>query len=420
MRRRISSFHLTKAAHLSLGKKPIVIRRLTPLTFLQVLFQTATNFLQGLYPPLENIDEALSTEELANGTDISDPLNGHQFILVHGEDKKSPDTIWIKGDDSCPAYETATAAYSESEEYQQISQATSSFYSRFEPLLAPIMGASNVSYSHAYDVFDLLHVASIHNSSIAPEIDPSDLAQLRHLADHWEWNHNYNASAPDRSIGGASLAGGILQQLDAVVSDSAAVKFSLLAGSYDTFMSFFGLTDLHAVSDNFTGLPHYAATMAFELFTEGDDEVFPEDAERDLRVRFLFRNGTDASEDLNSYPLFGEDAEAHSYGEFKERLGGLAINDVAEWCGVCGAETSFCAAETAQAQADGGDSEAGSSGSGLSNAAAGGIGAGVTAAVFLAVGALVAVFMRRRSKTQAAVAVQREEKLRCDSSSESV
>ncbi|KAM0723569.1 hypothetical protein Q7P37_000556 [Cladosporium fusiforme] len=385
-----------------------------------VLFQTATNFLQGLYPPLEDIDEALATEELVNGTDVSDPLNGHQFILIHGEDKKSPDTIWIKGDESCPAYETATTAYEDSEEYQQTMEDTSSFYSRFEPLLADIMGAENVTYEYAYDVFDLLNVASVHNSSVAPEIESSDLDQLRYLANQWEWGHNYNASDADRSIGGMSLAGGILEQLDDVVSGSAAVKFSLLAGSYDTFMSFFGLTDLQSVSDNFTGLPHYAATMAFELFTDGDDETFPENADQDLRVRFLFRNGTDTTEDLNSYPLFGEDADDYSYGEFKDRLGGLAISNVAEWCSVCNADTYFCAAETAQAQASGDANEAESSSSGLSNAAAGGIGAGVTAAVLLAAGALVAVFMRRRSKKQAAVAVQREEKLRGDSSSENV
>lgn len=388
-----------------------------------VLFQTATNFLQGLYPPLEDIDEALSTEELVNGTEVSDPLNGHQFILIHGEDKKSPDTIWIKGDEACPIYETASAAYEDSEEYQQIMYDTASFYSSFEPLLADIMGAENVTYEHAYDVFDLLHVASIHNSSVASEIDSADLNQLRYLANQWEWGHNYNASDANRSIGGKSLAGGILDQLDEVVSDSAAVKFSLLAGSYDTFMSFFGLTDLHTLSDNFTGLPHYAATMAFELFTDGDDESFPENAEQDLRVRFLFRNGTDASEKLNSYPLFGEDADDYSYGEFKDRLGGLAINDVAEWCSVCEAETYFCAAETARAQSDGESGEAkpsGSSGSDLSNAAAGGIGAGVTAAVLLAVGALVAVFLRRRSQQKAVVAAQRDEKLRSDSSSENV
>ena len=142
-------------------------------------------------------------------------------------------------------------------------------------------------------------MASIHNESIAPEIEPSDLDQLRFLADQWEWNHTFNGTQAGRSIGGMALAGGILKHFDAVMSASAAVKFSLLAGSYDTFMSFFGLTGLQEVSENFTGLPDYASTMAFELSTPGDDEAFPTKIEEDLRVRFLFRNGTSESEDLD-------------------------------------------------------------------------------------------------------------------------
>lgn len=106
---------------------------------------------------------------------MSSPLNGQQFILIHGEATNSPDTIWIEGDDSCPAYESASATYKQSEEYQQVLAETAPFYSKFQPLLSDIMGAENVSYAKAYDVFDILNVASIHNESIAPEIGLSDL-----------------------------------------------------------------------------------------------------------------------------------------------------------------------------------------------------------------------------------------------------
>lgn len=366
-----------------------------------VLYQTATNFLQGLYPPLASLPGADSTEELTNGTETESPLGGYQFILVHGEDTTSPDTIWIKGDDGCPAYDDASDAYFNSTDYHDTLTSTADFYSTFVPLLGDIMGAENVTYRNAYDVFDLLNVASIHNASVAPEISAEDLNRLFTLANQWEWNRNYNASEPDRSIGGKALAGGFLRQMSSVIDGNARVKFSLMAGSYDTFLSFFGLADMQSVDVNFTGLPDYAASMAFEMYSEADNASFPSaNPEDDLLVRFLFRNGTDDSDELTPAPLFGlgQDSTTLSWGRFKQLMDEISITDVADWCTACGATEDFCVAATmatdaAESQSDGGSS---SSGSGLSNAAAGGIGAGVTLAVVALVAGLVWLLARRK------------------------
>ena len=361
-----------------------------------VLYQTATNFLQGLYPPLAAEDP----DVLGNGTEISGPLDGYQFILVHGEDTTSPDTIWLKGDDSCPAYDSASKAYAASAEYKSTLETSAPFYSKFPSQLGSIMGTDKVNYAHAYDVFDLLNVASIHNRTVvnAPfdyepfDISPSDLDQLRYYADSYEWHSNYNATNPDRSIGGMALAGGILQQLQSVVDKQAKTKFSLMAGSYDTFLSFFGLTNLTAASADFMGLPGYAASMAFELFT--DEEAFNVD---ELKVRFLFRNGTAEGEVIDAYALFGEKQVDMPWSSFAEKLGGRSINTVQQWCGLCGSEAAFCVAAN---QISSSPSVANSnSGSGLSNAAAGGIGAAVTLAVVGVVG--VALWLARRKKSQA-------------------
>lgn len=364
-----------------------------------VLFQTATNFLQGLYPPLDSLDSALAVETLTNGTETVSPLNGYQFILVHGEDTLTPDTIWIKGDDQCPVYSAAEASYADSEEFRTTYEETLPFYETMVPFLGDIMGAENVSYEQAYDVFDLLNVASIHNESVAERLAPEDLDQLRYLANQWEWNHNFNASMPDRSIGGMTLAGGLLRQLDSVVSGGARVKFSLMAGSYDTQMSFFGLTNLSAASPDFEGLPNYAATLAFELFVEDDDATaFSED---DLRVRFLFKNGTSDPE-LTPFPLFGGDDLSMPYADFVDELSSRAIMQVGEWCDRCASKAAFCdtASATSSSSSSSSSSAAASSGSssgsGLSNAAAGGIGAGVTLSVVALVGALAWVLTRRR------------------------
>lgn len=366
-----------------------------------VLMQTATNFFQGLYPPLDGA--AVSIDNLNNGTDVESPLEGYQYILIHGEGESDPDTIWIKGDDACPNYDVASKAYRASPEYAATLNASADFYSKFDSTLEPIMGAGNVTYAKAYDVFDLLNVASIHNKTVvtAPSetepftIDPADLDQLRYYANEWEWNHNFNASAPDRSIGGMSVAGGILNQLDTVVKGDAKVKFNLMAGSYDTMMSFFGLVNLSAASPDFMGLPNYAANMAFELFTE--NEAF---SEEDLMVRFLFRNGTGPDQDLEPFRLFGGDQLEIPYARFVDELSARAINSVEQWCGACASTESFCVAanQTAEAsEAQGGASSSGGSsgGDGLSNAAAGGIGAAVTLAV-VGLAALALWLVRRR------------------------
>lgn len=362
-----------------------------------VLFQTATNFLQGLYPPLDNSSSAI--ENLNNGTDIEAPLEGYQFVLIHGEGESDPDTIWIKGDDACPNYDVASRSYRNSAEYQATLEASADFYSKFEGTLAPIMGAENVSYAKAYDVFDLLNVASIHNRTVvtAPfetepfSIDSADLDQLRYYANEWEWNHNYNASEPDRSIGGMTLAGGILHQLDMTVKGSAKVKFSLMAGSYDTFMSFFGLANLTAASPDFMGLPNYAASMAFELFS--DEQHFKEE---DLMVRFYFRNGTGESQDLNPFPLFGEDRVDLPYAEFVRELRGRSIYSLEQWCATCAATEDFCVAANKTATAT--TSSDNGSDTNLSNTAAGGIGAAVTLAVVGLLGAVFWMVRRRKNK----------------------
>ncbi|KAF2227146.1 histidine phosphatase superfamily [Elsinoe ampelina] len=359
-----------------------------------VLYQTATNFLQGLYPPLGTINNEIGTEELTNGTSTTDPLNGYQYILVHGEDSNSPDTIWIKGDEQCPAWSSASKTYRTSPSYLDRLNSTASFYSQFEPILNPIMGAGNVSYKNAYDVFDLLNTASIHNATVAPRIPSDALDQARYLANEWEWNMNYNATQPSRSVGGAALAGGILAQMDAAVKSKATKqKFNLMAGSYDTFLAFFGRANLTAASDNFYGLPNYAATMAFELFSEADDAAFPTNVNDDLRVRFLFRNGSETS--LDAYPLFGQSQESLSYGQFVGEMSPRAVTSVPQWCSTCGSLADFCVAAN-QTNSAAADKATTTSASKMSNAAAGGIGAGVTLAVVAVLGGLAALLMRRR------------------------
>ncbi|KAK4161372.1 lysosomal acid phosphatase [Cladorrhinum sp. PSN259] len=304
-----------------------------------ILLNTATAFLQGLYPPL-NSDEFTAT--LTNGTKVSSPLSNYQYVTLHGVSNASPDTIWLKGDESCPAATKAQASYKQSEQYASLLKSTKPFYERMHPYVSSVLPdyalASSLSYEKAYDIFDLINVASIHNVTSAAEaknIPAEDLFQLRVLADSAEFNTNYNASQADRHIGARALAGTVLTHLSETVTKGNR-KFTLLAGSYDTFLSWFGWTELTSVDANFYGLPAYAGTMVFEVFTS-------DDANEEKRVRWLFRNGTEEGAELKQFPLFGKGKPDLSWTEFEETLKAKgSIGGAQEWCGACGSKEEFC------------------------------------------------------------------------------
>lgn len=273
------------------------------------------------------------------------------------------------------------------------------FYSQFVKPLDGILPAANVSYAQAFDVFDLLNVGRIHNDSVAEAVTADQLDQLRYYADSEELALNYNKTVPARSIGGMTLAGGILRQLDQTITTQGKLKLSLMAGSYDTMLSFFGLTNLTDLDPNFKGLPTYASNLAFELFTEADVDTFPSDP-ADLRVRFLFRNGTTT---LKTFPLFGNSEDTMSYADFKTQLGARAISNVKDWCAMCQSEADFCsldqyAASSSSSSNGAAKSGGGKSSSGLTVAQAGVVGAMTTLGVVALLGALAFLLTRRKSK----------------------
>ncbi|KAK6333985.1 hypothetical protein TWF696_002496 [Orbilia brochopaga] len=372
-----------------------------------VLANTATAFLQGLYPPLDQLDRQIATNTVNNGTEYTSPLNGYQYVLLHEPGTESPNTIWIKGDDGCPAVTASAATFETSEEFMTRDAATKSFYQEFWPQLSDVYDfeQSDLGYARAYDIFDLINVAQIHNSSTSENVTAEQLFQLRTLADSAEFGENFNASQPARSIHAQTLAGAILNQLNQTVTGKGKLKFSLLAGSYDTFLAFFGLTDLTAADPNFYGLPDYASTMAFEVLTDKDVDAFPSSID-DLKVRFLFRNGSDVGAPLKPFPLFGQKEETLAWTDFVTRVSQVAITSVEKWCSVCMSKQPFCAAYNPSlssgsipAQSTGGDAdiEMNMNEGGMSNALAGVIGAMVTLGT-VAVAGLFFFLLTRKKK----------------------
>lgn len=151
------------------------------------------------------------------------------------------------------------------------------------------------------------------------------------------------------------------------------------------------------------GIPDYASTMAFELFTDvAPANPFPKT--EDIKVRFLFHNGTTGSTSAPTrYPLFGQTALALSWNDFASGMNKFAIGDQGSWCAACGNRTGVCApvdssSSPSSPSSPNGKSEGGGDGGsgGLSRPVAGVIGAVVTLAVVLGIEGLVLLVMGLR------------------------
>ena len=279
----------------------------------------------------------LADQKLNNGSDSYAPLNGYQIVHLHAPATEAPSTIWIKGDEGCPALSTAAMTYEQSSEYLSTLASSGAFYQQFTGLLAKNLPANNISYEAAFTVYDLLNVANIHNASVSV---PSDqLNQLRYYSDASEFARNFNKTMPARAIGGMTLLGGLLQQLNTTVASRGQQKLALFFGSYATLFAFFGLTNLTDVSPDFKGCPQYASSFSLELYTEANMTTFPSNTD-DLRVRFLFKNGTDGT--LTQFPLFDLNQASLSWKDFNTQVDSRAIQTAGDWCARCQTTDGFC------------------------------------------------------------------------------
>ncbi|KAI1763454.1 phosphoglycerate mutase-like protein [Hypoxylon sp. FL1150] len=360
-----------------------------------VLQSSSLAFLQGVYPPAGS----LSVSKLANSSEVEAPLGGYQYIPVTSSSTASTSTDaesseWLQGGSGCGNAVVSSNNYFQSTEYLNTLSSTKSFYSNLSPIIGGLFSTSAATFKNAYTIFDYINVGRIHNSSIPSDdlLTDETVFQLRTLADNHEWNLAYNESDTIRAVAGATLAAQILQQLNSTLTGKGATPVSIQFGAYASFMSFFGLAQLHKVSVNFTGIVDYASSMAFELVTNAttiSSTSYP--AASDVSVRFLMANGTAAQNPLTAYPLFGQDDILLPWTTFASEMNKFAIGDTAAWCQACGNTTGVCASSTSSSSGDDSSSAtaASTSGNGISLPVAGVIGALVTLVVILGIEGLV-------------------------------
>jgi hypothetical protein len=231
----------------------------------------------------------------------------------------------------------------------------SDFYQSLDTSIFWNFNPDDISYYNAYLLYEYALYQYNHNSTFYNSISQSTMEQLYYLASRAEFLLNApNTGGTIAGISGQTLASFVLQQFQKIVaSQGESDKLTLLFGSYQPMLSFFALSSLSTgpAATLFTNIPQHGSIMAFELFSyqDGNDALnssspFPDLSE--LWVRFLFRNGTDDSQPLISYPLFGRgNSEVEmSWADFHAGMGGFALDGVGDWCDSCQSINLFCEA----------------------------------------------------------------------------
>ncbi|MCJ1364410.1 hypothetical protein MMC16_003521 [Acarospora aff. strigata] len=354
-----------------------------------ILMNSAQGFLQGLYPP---VGPNLASNKLRNGTVVQAPMNGYQLIPVQqvASGTASEDSAWLQGVSNCARATVSSNEYFQSEEYKQLLESTVDFYKTLTPVINGTFTGDQISYKNAYTIFDILNVAYIHNATInSSELLTDDvLFQARALANHHEWALSYNASDEIRAVSGAVLAAEVVHALNNTLTGAGKTKFNIQFGAYATFLSFFGLAELPAANTDFYGIPDYASTMTFELFTTGPATPFP--TADDVHVRFLFHNGTTSSgSEPTAYSLFGQQQSSLPWKTFADGMNKFAIGSQQQWCAACGNNTGICASSASSTSGSSTKASIPPSSGRISRPVAGVIGAIVTLAVILGIEALV-------------------------------
>lgn len=383
-------------------------------------------FFQGLYPPLGSLDSdevSVSEKEiiplsntLANGSELVGPLDGFQYIVSQGVDEsEAPDSIWIKGDETCPSFTNASNAYYKSDEFLKLNASTYDFYQNLSSAVGKGVPKWKLNYQNAYTVFDYINVNRIHNGTFANLISNETFDQVRYLQDLYTTRLNYNATNSNTTIGGQTLLSAMFTHLnESLVTKSPLL--TLFTGSYDTFSQFFGLAGLIDQDPvTFGGLVNYGASIVLELFQPNSST--------DAYVRFMLRNGTETTDELVTYNIFGQNS-SFLFTDFEEIVNKNSIGNLEQWCNSCEAWTlDLCSMYTPEyttfsklVDTEGSNvsletlkkalQDAAKGDSSLSLAGAGGIGAGVTIGVFLIAGLLFFAFRKFKKSPEPVLPVK--------------
>ena len=298
-------------------------------------------------------------------TQIEAPLSGYQYTQINAYGAYDPDYPYVAGNMNCQGWDEAAIEYILTEQFTNTLVESSSIYEKIAPEFLPELPQvedEQWSYVNAYAIYDWLNYQNMHNQTVmnyfnqsASDTGISYLDSLRHYADQQQFAQLGNLYATNNvthapwvegvtgsisTISGNMLAAKMALLLETnILTAGQNNKFNLLVGDFQPLVSFFALMGLPAQNSDFYGLPDFASTAVFEMYsdTTGSEALtFPSVDE--LWVRFYFRNGTDDT--YQAYSLFGlgPDQFEMRYGDFILAMQSYGIGNIGFWCQQCGPE----------------------------------------------------------------------------------
>ncbi|KAI9376381.1 histidine phosphatase superfamily [Aspergillus egyptiacus] len=369
---------------------------------------SAQAFMQGLYPPLdESFNASYFEQQLANGLATTAPLGGYQYPSIMTFGLEDPQSLTIAGQARCPLHASANIEYIGSKEFWHTYQESSVFYNHLHAMaLSGEFDTSASNYANATRISEFLDYQAVHNESLFHSLSREDVKRARWFAGKFVYETNGNTSSGNvvdgsiRTIAGQGLASSVLNAFETnIQARGVGGKMTLKFGGYETAVSFASLLGLaHERTSNFYSLPNLSASVILELFSLESENypTFPDPS--DLYVRFLLRNGTNAS--FVPYPLFGHSPSITSipFRDFQSEMQRITLGSTADWCRRCNSSAVFCSGVVKPARTGANRKDR----DGLNPAVAGVIGAVVTISLFglLAVCGFLTYFQRikRRRK----------------------
>ncbi|KAH7885139.1 histidine phosphatase superfamily [Phlebopus sp. FC_14] len=334
-----------------------------------VVYDSCVSLTQGLWPVTTS-----NNITLANGSTITAPLGGYQYVIEFGGDENissggsvdavDPDLdVSLEGFEDCNTFDTHTSAFYKSAEFQQMSAQSASFLS----LLPPYLDGRAVTLQNMWNIFDFMNVNNIHNATFAQTLPPTYLAQARALA-NW---HEYNVFTDPSLTGIGNIAGqtilpSILNGFADIAEPTNPLKLMITAIAYKPFISLFNMTGVAEANPQLAGIVDYASSAAFEVRrpSSGGEPL----------IRFNFKNGSDPT--FTTYNFLSRTGDV-PLSTFVDAMASAAVNTTADWCSVCqNSQDRGCGALTLAAE------QARSAAlSPISPVGAGFLGAGLTLAV---------------------------------------
>jgi hypothetical protein len=289
--------------------------------------------------------------------------------------------------------------------YVQEMERTNAFYQSLGNSVFWAFTPDELNYGNAWTLWEYAAFQYQHNETLyqSGNLTTEDISKLYNLASQQQWLFNTpDSSGTVKAMAGRTYASKVLQAFQhQMASNGSAEKLTLLFGSFEPMLAFFALSNLATgpSASRFNSLPLHGSTMTFELYSYvpmpmSQSASIPFPSSTELWVRFLFRNGTDASDPFIEYPLFGRgnSEDDMSWQDFVFGMGTFSLDDLVDWCLDCASGSLFCEAMLLNYNSEiGAGVNTPKKARTLSAPIAGVIGATITIGLLLIIGAVLAL-----------------------------